>query len=243
MDRVAHEPLPVGAARGDARLTSPSSTMRPRSRSTRKSLPGCRRPRRSTRSAGMSSRPDLRAQHDEAVDGLHPAPGPQAVAVERGADDAPVGEGHRRRAVPGLHQAGVEGVEALQLLRAGPRGRGRPRGSSSSPRAAASGRRASAARARCRRSRSPSRRRLTTGRILGRSSPNSSLCELGLARAHPVDVAHHGVDLAVVADHAVGVRELPAREGVGGEARVHERHRALGSARRAGRGRSRRAGS
>ena len=51
-----------------------------------------------------------------AVGRLHPAPGAQAVAVERRPDDAPVGERHRGGTVPGLHQAGVEGVEALQVV-------------------------------------------------------------------------------------------------------------------------------
>jgi hypothetical protein len=50
------------------------------------------------------------------VRGLHPAAGPQAVAVERRADDATVGEGDRCRSIPWLHQAGVERVEALELL-------------------------------------------------------------------------------------------------------------------------------
>ena len=60
--------------------------------------------------------PGLRAQDDVAVLGLHPAAGAQAVAIERGADDAAVGEGHRGRPVPRLHQARVEGVEALELV-------------------------------------------------------------------------------------------------------------------------------
>ena len=51
--------------------------------------------------------------------------------------------------------------------------------------------------------------------------------EVGLARADPVDVAAQGVDLAVVDDHAVGVRALPARRRVGGVARVHEGDRRL----------------
>ena len=46
-----------------------------------------------------------------------------------------------------------------------------------------------------------------------------------LPRRHPVDVAAQRVDLAVMRDHAVGVRELPGREGVGGEALMHERQR------------------
>ncbi len=46
-----------------------------------------------------------------------------------------------------------------------------------------------------------------------------------LARAHPVEVALDGVDLAVVRDHAVRVRERPLGEGVGREALVHQRQR------------------
>ena len=53
--------------------------------------------------------------------------------------------------------------------------------------------------------------------------------ELGLAGAHPVDVAAQRVDLAVVGDVAVRVRQLPARERVGREARVDERERRLGA--------------
>ena len=42
-------------------------------------------------------------------------------------------------------------------------------------------------------------------------------------RQHPVDVAADRVDLAVVGDHAVGMRAVPGRERVGGEAGVHDR--------------------
>ena len=48
--------------------------------------------------------------------------------------------------------------------------------------------------------------------------------QVGLAGADPVDVALEGVDLAVVDDKTVGVRTLPAGRGVGGVARVNERH-------------------
>ncbi len=48
-----------------------------------------------------------------------------------------------------------------------------------------------------------------------------------LPRRHPVDVAAQRVDLAVVRDHAIGMRQRPGREGVGGEALVHERERTL----------------
>ena len=49
--------------------------------------------------------------------------------------------------------------------------------------------------------------------------------EQRLAGPHPVAVAHHGVDLAVVGDEPERVRQRPAREGVGGEPRVHDGHR------------------
>ena len=49
--------------------------------------------------------------------------------------------------------------------------------------------------------------------------------EQRLAGPHPVAVAHHGVDLAVVGDVAERVGQRPAREGVGREPRVHDRQR------------------
>ena len=48
-----------------------------------------------------------------------------------------------------------------------------------------------------------------------------------LAGAHPVAVAAHGVDLAVVRDEAERVGQRPGREGVGGEPGVHDGDRAL----------------
>ena len=51
--------------------------------------------------------------------------------------------------------------------------------------------------------------------------------EQPLARPHPVDVAAQRVDLAVVRDVAVGVRQRPRRERVGAEALVHQRQRRL----------------
>ena len=48
-----------------------------------------------------------------------------------------------------------------------------------------------------------------------------------LARRHPVDVAAQRVDFAVMRDHPVGMRQRPGREGVGREALMHQRQRAL----------------
>ena len=69
----------------------------------------------------------------------------------------------------------------------------------------------------------------TTGRILREVVAEELGGELRLARAHPVDVAAQRVDLAVVGDHPVRVRELPAREGVRRVAGVHERERRGGA--------------
>ena len=56
-------------------------------------------------------------RHDHlVVGGDHVAGGPQAVAVERGADLAAVGEGDGGRAVPRLHQRGVVLVEGAPVL-------------------------------------------------------------------------------------------------------------------------------
>ena len=51
---------------------------------------------------------DFRRHDDAVVAGDDVARRAQAVAVERGADLAAVGEGDRRRAVPRLHQRGVD---------------------------------------------------------------------------------------------------------------------------------------
>ncbi len=50
--------------------------------------------------------------------------------------------------------------------------------------------------------------------------------EVALAGAHPVAVPAQRVDLPVVGEHPVRVRQLPARERVRGEARVHQREAA-----------------
>ena len=43
------------------------------------------------------------------------------------------------------------------------------------------------------------------------------------ARIHPVHIAANRVDFAIMRDKAIGVRQLPAREGVGRKALVDER--------------------
>ena len=168
----------------------------------------------------------LGAEHDPAVLGLQPAAGAQAVAVQRRADHAAVGERDRRRAVPRLHQAGVEGVEALQVLGqvvpvlVGLRDHHHHR-----VRQAAAGQHEQLEHV-------VERRGVAAARADDREHLRQVLAEqlrreLRLARAHPVDVPAQRVDLAVVGDHPVRVRELPARERVRGEPGVDERQRRL----------------
>ena len=98
------------------RFSSSSSMMRPCSMSTSSILPGCSRHFLTILRSGMSSTPTSERHDDEVVVGDDVARRPQAVAVERRADLAAVGERHRRRAVPGLHQRRVVLVERAPVL-------------------------------------------------------------------------------------------------------------------------------
>ena len=164
-------------------------------------------------------------RHDaEIVVGDEEARGAQAVAVQRGADLAAIGEGHGGRAVPRFHQRGVILVE-----RAAFRGHQRVArpclGDEHHHRVA---------------------QRVTTGQQqfqrvveargvrLAVRDQRPHLVEIGAqqlrfhgaaARVHPVHVAANGVDLAVVRHEAERVRQLPAREGVGRETLVDEAER------------------
>ena len=238
MHGVARVPLAVGVARGDLALDLLVLDDPAPLEVDQEQLARLQAPEPQDLLGGDVQQAGLRAEHDVPVGRLHPAARPQAVAVERGADHAAVGERHRRGPVPGLHQAGVEGVEALQVVRqvvAVAVGLGDHHHRRVGQRAPAEHQQLEHV---------VERRRVGVAGADDRQDLLEVLAEqlraqLALAGAHPVDVAHQRVDLAVVADHPVGVRELPAGEGVGGEARVHERHRALGALDRAGPGRTR----
>ena len=201
--------------------------IRPCSVSTRNIRPGCSRSFTTMFSGGMSSTPTSDAMIDEVVLGHVVARRPQAVAIEHRADHAAVGEGNRRRAVPRLHQRRVVLVERPPLRAASSRGPATARGSSSgcacgSDRPAMT--RNSSTLSKVAVSLPPSR---MIGSIFFRSSPSTSDSQQRLAGAHPVDVAAQRVDLAVVRDVAVRVRQRPRRERVGAEALVDERERRL----------------
>ena len=164
-------------------------------------------------------------RHDhEAVVGDEIARRPQAVAVQRRADLAPVGEGHRRRAVPWLHQGGVIFVKRLAMRVhqriAGPR-LGDQHHDGVSQRIAPAHQKFE--------------RIVETGGVglpfvgdrpyLPDVVAKQRRGHRRLARGHPIQIAAQRVDLAVVRDEAIGVREAPGREGVGGETLVHQRQR------------------
>ncbi len=164
---------------------------------------------------------DLRGHDDQAVVG-HPVTGrTQSITVEHRADDRTVGEGDRRRAVPRLHQRRVELVEGppgrVHLVVVLPRLRDHheDRVREAAPGQVEqfqdlveAGRVAGAVRA--------------DGEDPAEVTRDQVAGEQRLPGLHPVTVAAHGVDLTVVGDEPVGVRQRPAREGVGGEPAVHE---------------------
>ena len=168
----------------------------------------------------------LGGEDHPAVPRLEPATRPQAVAVERRPDHGAVGEADRGRPVPRLGQAAVERIEALERLREvvaavvglrdhhHHRVRQRPPREQEQLEHVVEVRGVGAARAYDR-------------QHLAKIVAEELRGELRLAGAHPVDVAAHGVDLAVVGDQAVRVGELPARERVGREAGVDQHERAL----------------
>ena len=169
---------------------------------------------------------DLGRHDDEVVLGDVVARRPQPVAVEDRADHPAVGERDRRRTVPGLHQRRVVFVECLQLrphaLVAGPRlgdhhqdgVRQRSPGHHQEFEHVVEGRRIAAALADDRQD-------------LVQIVAEQVRAQQSFARAHPVDVAAQRVDLPVVGDVAVGVRQRPRRERVGAEALVNQRQRRL----------------
>ncbi|MGY4431098.1 hypothetical protein ACVWWO_003575 [Bradyrhizobium sp. F1.13.1] len=168
----------------------------------------------------------LGRHHDAVVLGDEIARGPQAVAVERGTDLAAVGEGDRGGAVPRLHQGGMIFVEGAALLIhqgiAGPRLRNHHH---------------DGVRQRVAALHQEFERVVEAGGVRlafvgDRPEPvDVHAVQLGahrsLARRHPVDVAAQRVDLAVMRDHAVGMRQRPGRQGIGREALVNKRQCAL----------------
>ena len=163
----------------------------------------------------------LRGHDHQPVLGDEIARRAQAVAVQGGADLPSVGEGHGGGAVPRLHQTGVIFVEgaALRIHQriAGPGFRDQHH---------------RRVRERIAALHEKFECVVETGGVglalVGNRPelldvwPEQRRGDARLARRHPVEIASERVDLAVMRDHAVGVGELPGREGVGREALMHQ---------------------
>ena len=166
----------------------------------------------------------FRGHDDDIVIGHEEAGRAQAVAVQRCADLAAVGKGHGGRAVPWLHQRRVVFVERAALgihqRIAGPGFRDQHHhrmGEAVTP------------------GQQQLERVVEAGGVrLAVRDQRPHLVEIGAeqlrfhgaaAGVHPVDVAAHGVDFAIVGDEAIGVRQLPAGEGVGAEPLVDKTKR------------------
>ena len=147
---------------------------------------------------------------------------PKAVAVQGGANLAAVTERDRRRPVPRLHQRRVILVKGAALgvhQRIGPRFRDQHHHRMRQRIAAADDQQLQSV--------------VDAGGVgLPRPDQRHHLGEIGAeqvgrhrltARRHPVSVAAYRVDLAIVTDEPVGVREAPGRKGVGRKALVNQR--------------------
>jgi hypothetical protein len=168
----------------------------------------------------------LAGQDHQVVAGAPPASRPQAVAVKHRPDHRAVGEADAGRAVPGLHQRGVEGVEvpAGRIHVAGsvlPRLRDhhQHRVRQAAPAQVqqfqhlVEGRGVRAARGADR----------VQPREVAIGAAEQVRGQQRLPGRHPVAVAADGVDLAVVGDQPERLGQRPGREGVGGEPAVHQR--------------------
>ncbi len=169
---------------------------------------------------------DLGRHDDEVVVGDPEARRSQPVAVEHGTDDRAVGEGDRRRPVPRLDQRRVVSIE--RLLGRAHRLVVLPRLGDHHQHCV---RQAVTAHVQ-QLERFVERGRVArTGRADGEDALEITREQLTrqqrLARPHPVAVALHRVDLAIVSHVTEGMGERPRREGVGRKARVHERQRGL----------------
>ena len=165
----------------------------------------------------------LACQHKATVARHIVAGGTQAVTVEGGTQRATVGKGDGRRAIPRLHEHGLVGIVGAALLAQTvvvvPR-LGQQHGCGTRERTAVHDQELE----HVVQNRGVGALAVDDGHHTLKIVLQHGAVQIGLAGANPVDVALEGVDLAVVDDKAVGVRALPAGRGVGGVARVDERH-------------------
>ena len=162
---------------------------------------------------------DFGGHHHQVIVGDQVARRTQAIAIERCSDLAAVGEGHGCGTVPGLHERHVVLVEGAAFLVhqrvAGP-GFGDQHHHGMGQAVAAHHQQFQGIVEGCRIGLAVINQRPDLFQVFAQHRRGNSV----FAGAHPVDVAAQGVDLAVVRDHAERMRQIPGREGVGGEALV-----------------------
>ena len=226
VDQVLGEPFPVRAGRRQLPLDLVVRDDAAQARVDEKDLAGVQAPLQHDVLGRDVEHPDLRGHDDQVIGREAVSRGPQAVAIEHGADDRPVGEGNRRGAIPRLHEGRVILVERppLRIERriAAPR-LGDHHENGVRQRAARHGQELEHV---------VERRRVGAALADDRKNLREILAKLRrlqqpLARAHPVDVAAQCVDLAVVGHQPVRVRERPRRKRVGAEPLVHECQRGV----------------
>ncbi len=162
----------------------------------------------------------FRSQKHQAAPGDQIPSRAKSVAVQLGADHPAVGEAHGGGTIPRLHERGVKLVETLDILRhrgvvipgsrdqhlhhvrQAPTRQGQQLDGVVEAGGVAAARR-------------------DDGLELLDVFSEQRRGEDGSARVHPVDVAAQGVDLAVVADVAVRVRQVPGGKSIGREPLVH----------------------
>ena len=157
---------------------------------------------------------------DQVVPGDVVARRAQSVAVKHGTDLRAVGEGNRRGAVPGLHQTAVIFVKRLFFGLHAPVARpglGNDHHCGMSKRAAGENKKFEYVVENAGVASIFQNNRVDIFDGVA-EHPGENILLPGL---HPVDVAPERVDLAVMAEKAVWMSPIPAREGIGAETRVH----------------------
>ena len=214
------QPLPVGAAPREVDLDS-RARLDAAARVDREHLVRPELPAHDLAALGQRHDARLGRAGDEAALDDRVAERPQPVAVEGRTDDPAVREDDPGRAVPRLHQTRVVAVEVPDLLRHDRvelPGLGDEHGDRVAHVAAAADDRLQGV---------VEDRRVRTGLVQWERVEQGVVeAEVSGARAHPVHVPAHRVDLAVVAEEPERLRALPGRSGVRREALVEdpERH-------------------
>ena len=223
-DAGALDPLSIRLRGGERALQLVVVDDAPRHRIDEQHLAGLQAPLLDDFPLGNVEDAHFRSHHDMIVVGDDEARRPEPVAVERRAYLAAVGERHRRRTVPWLHQGRVVLVKRAAILvhqRIARPGFGDHQHHRVRERIAAHHEQLERVVERCGVGLAVVDQRPDLVEVVAQQRTRNAL----LSRADPVDVAAQRVDLAVVANEAKRMRQVPGRERVGRKPLVHHRER------------------